>query len=370
MALTLGSGIDYQGTENNFARDYFENLADMVAMRSKSLPKMFIAMCGETGKAYLYNKSAEADETLGKWKELPLGGEGSSSGSSGFDTEPAQIDVYGFTQGNITEEQVFEAIGNKYFAVYGGDGGRGNDNFLPNNDSDRTHSYTVYVENATKFGTAMCKLFAVSNFGKSFRGYFDTAEAEPTFSPDNIIWEEIGAGGSEAGAPIYELEMEGVEGEENFPDYSYEKFNFRREQNLLAAVKGDLHDAPEAGTFVKYLKNSYDGYPEIYQLTVFGYTDTGMDMAGTKWVFKPLINKDGRGTITIKYNPYDDENEGYSVEETVSEVPEEETSTIDFSTWPEFTAPEANGIVLDGQGGANVDGSNVGVDPDDIEPDD
>jgi hypothetical protein len=53
-----------------------------------------------------------------------------------------------------------------------------------------------------------------------------------------------------------------------------------------------------------------------------------------------------------------------------SEVPEEETDTIDFSTWPEFTNPEANGIVLDGQGGANVDGSNVSVDPDDIEPDD
>lgn len=195
------------------------------------------------------------------------------------------------------------------------------------------------------------------------------------YNKDNEVDEVLGrwreVSGSSSAAPIYELEMEGVEGEENFPDYSYEKFNFRREQNLLAAVKGDLHDAPEAGTFVKYLKNSYDGYPEIYQLTVFGYTDTGMDMAGTKWVFKPLIDKDGRGTITIKYNPYDDENEGYSVEEAeAAEVPEEETDTIDFSTWPEFTAPEANGIVLDGQGGANVDGSNVGVDPDDIEDDD
>ena len=186
-------------------------------------------------------------------------------------------------------------------------------------------------------------------------------------------WREVsGSGSSSSATPIYELAMESVEGEENFPDYSYEKFNFRREQNLLAAVKGDLHDAPEAGAFVKYSKNSYDGYPEIYQLTVFGYTDTGMDMAGTKWVFKPLIDKDGRGTITIKYNPYNTEiNEGYIVEEAeAAEVPEEETDTIDFSTWPEFTAPEANGIVLDGQGGANVDGSNVGVDPDDIEDDD
>jgi hypothetical protein len=49
---------------------------------------------------------------------------------------------------------------------------------------------------------------------------------------------------------------------------------------------------------------------------------------------------------------------------------EEETDTIDFSTWPEFDPDlEAGGITLDGQGGANVDGSNVGVDPDDIEPD-
>jgi len=49
---------------------------------------------------------------------------------------------------------------------------------------------------------------------------------------------------------------------------------------------------------------------------------------------------------------------------------EEETDTIDFSTWPEFDPDlEAGGIILDGQGGANVDGSNVGVDPDDIEPD-
>ena len=50
---------------------------------------------------------------------------------------------------------------------------------------------------------------------------------------------------------------------------------------------------------------------------------------------------------------------------------EEETDTIDFSTWPEFTAPEATGTYLDGNGGLVIgDDSNIGVDPDDIEPDD
>ena len=44
MALSLGSGIDYQGTENNFARDRFTTLADMVGKPAKNLPKMFISL--------------------------------------------------------------------------------------------------------------------------------------------------------------------------------------------------------------------------------------------------------------------------------------------------------------------------------------
>lgn len=59
---------------------------------------------------------------------------------------------------------------------------------------------------------------------------------------------------------------------------------------------------------------------------------------------------------------------------TTSDV-EEETETIDFSTWEEFDENYLNldvhGVNLDGQGGATLDpDSNVGIDPDDIEPDD
>ena len=49
---------------------------------------------------------------------------------------------------------------------------------------------------------------------------------------------------------------------------------------------------------------------------------------------------------------------------------QEETDTVDFSTWSEFVPDlEAGDIVLDGQGGAIIDDSNVSVDPGDIEPD-
>ena len=48
---------------------------------------------------------------------------------------------------------------------------------------------------------------------------------------------------------------------------------------------------------------------------------------------------------------------------------QEETDTVDFSTWSEYsTGIEVDGIILDGQGGAVIDDSNVSVDPGDIEP--
>ena len=48
---------------------------------------------------------------------------------------------------------------------------------------------------------------------------------------------------------------------------------------------------------------------------------------------------------------------------------QEETDTVDFSTWSEYsTGIEVDGIILDGQGGAIIDDSNVSVDPGDIEP--
>ena len=48
---------------------------------------------------------------------------------------------------------------------------------------------------------------------------------------------------------------------------------------------------------------------------------------------------------------------------------QEETDTVDFSTWSEYsTGIEVDGIILDGQGGAIIDDSNVSIDPGDIEP--
>ena len=45
------------------------------------MPYTYIATCKETGKAYIYNKSADIDETLGLWRELGAGNTSSGSGS-------------------------------------------------------------------------------------------------------------------------------------------------------------------------------------------------------------------------------------------------------------------------------------------------
>lgn len=267
MALSLGSGIDYQGTENNFARDYFENLADMVAMRAKNLPKMFIAMCGETGKAYLYNKSAEADEALGKWRELPLGG-GAENNKTSF---PINFINY-YHNGKIGEID---------------------------RDLVDPECYRDY-ESFDLFALAIKK--------------------ELTKVKYNLL-RPTGVGGN----PVEEI-------------------------TSVKRYTGDVYDT-EGLTVMADNDFNYKKYLRI-------------EFNGSYYV---VINTEEK-TIAGFYGAFaiarEEVNTGSSCE------CEEETSTIDFSTWPEFTNPEANGIVLDGQGGANVDGSNVSVDPDDIEPDD
>lgn len=86
-------------------------------------------------------------------------------------------------------------------------------------------------------------------------------------------------------------------------------------------------------------------------------------------VFHAMCEADGKLYVYNKANEVDSTLGKWREVSGGAEV-EEETDTIDFSTWPEFDPDlEAGGITLDGQGGANIDGSNVGVDPDDIEPD-
>ena len=65
----------------DFTRSMFNTVAEMKAVSKKTMPYVYIATCKETGKAYIYNKNNEIDETLGLWRELGAGNTSSGSGS-------------------------------------------------------------------------------------------------------------------------------------------------------------------------------------------------------------------------------------------------------------------------------------------------
>lgn len=68
--MKITENFTYIGTQQNFERDSYLTLAEMKAVIDKRMPDIFTATCKETGKFYIYNKSNEIDEILGKWREI------------------------------------------------------------------------------------------------------------------------------------------------------------------------------------------------------------------------------------------------------------------------------------------------------------
>ena len=68
--MKITENFTYIGTSQNFERDSYATLAEMKAIIDKRMPDIFTATCKETGKFYIYNKTNEVDETLGKWREV------------------------------------------------------------------------------------------------------------------------------------------------------------------------------------------------------------------------------------------------------------------------------------------------------------
>ena len=243
MALSFSDNIGYSGSRNNFERDYYATIADMVAVKKTRMPTMFIAMCGETGKVYLYNKSNEVDETLGLWRELGAG-TGESNSSDYLSVEGENNTVYLVSSGNKTEVS-----------------------------PDDIFSYKNLPLHITKDG-------------------FDS----------DIELRYVG----------------GISGEgKTGPVFASQPF-----------LENDAFKNASSRRYLMYTA----------ELIIYRHL----------WYMKNLgVREIGGSSCDCQ----------------------EETDTVDFSTWSEFSPDiEAGDIVLDGQGGAIIDDSNVSVDPGDIEP--
>ena len=66
--------FDYRGKKQNFKRDAFDTIADMVAFSENYLPPVFETYCYEDGNKYRYRETNDVDPVLGKWRVVTEGG--------------------------------------------------------------------------------------------------------------------------------------------------------------------------------------------------------------------------------------------------------------------------------------------------------
>ena len=228
------------------------------------------------------------------------------------------------------------------------------------------------------FGTSNCRLFATNSKGQVFEGFFVTTNMTPTFTSNGLVWREV-----ETGEALTEYKVKNMI-EANSP--------------VAVAYAKEIYSDVSAEELCIFLKKLYEN---VYQKTnsLDGITVENLSGNNNKITIEnfnstshnELIDPTTMDRVTeyALYLKRGDENITVRATENLSgkytkSVPSDinikvsaidpdfvESDTIDFSTWPEFSANvETNGVVLDGNGGANVDNSNVSVDPDDIEDDD
>lgn len=75
MAINFGAGFNIAKAEAVDTRIYLKTLADMLTIDENVYPEVYLAICEENGKLYLFNKSNISDPTTGKFRVL----EGSGS---------------------------------------------------------------------------------------------------------------------------------------------------------------------------------------------------------------------------------------------------------------------------------------------------
>lgn len=80
MAIELFDNLDYRGPKPDFVRQQYDTLEEMANVNENQLPPLYIALCLETGKAYIYNVRNARDSVTGKFREL-TSGKGGSEGS-------------------------------------------------------------------------------------------------------------------------------------------------------------------------------------------------------------------------------------------------------------------------------------------------
>lgn len=78
MSFIINQNFDLKSPQFNFARDYFDNLAELKAADENNFPDHFIT--NVAGNLYQLNKSYTPSDTTGKWRKIKLGSDVDLSG--------------------------------------------------------------------------------------------------------------------------------------------------------------------------------------------------------------------------------------------------------------------------------------------------
>ena len=364
--FTTGTILIYAKSQWDGYPEYYEvvtySYADtgMDLMGTKTVLKPLINKDGRGTITVVHNPYADGD---GYYIEDAAENEVGTSETL-FNNNGPELEIYGFTQSHISSDQMFETIGNSYYARYTGDYGRGNEPFIPGNVESRADSATVYIENAPMFGTQKCKLFAINTVGEVYEGFFVTTRTEPTFTSEGLVWRKVESENASGSSDYLRIE------DDSSAVYLISS------NNKSEVSPDDIFDYTDLPFYI--LKDGFDSDIELKYVGDVGSAGHN----GVVFASEPFLEDDSSKSASLrKLLMYTAElvtyrHAWYMINPEVKEIGsgscecEEDTDTIGFSTWPEYTSPEANGIVLDGQGGANIDDSNISVDPDDIEEED
>lgn len=68
MSLFIADNFAYSGKKPNFARDSYDTLADLKAVRDVDIDDGHLAFCAEDKKTYKFDSSNSVDPITGKWR--------------------------------------------------------------------------------------------------------------------------------------------------------------------------------------------------------------------------------------------------------------------------------------------------------------
>lgn len=97
MSLQIGDNFSYRGRKPLDERMFFNTVSEMKNYSETFLPDMYITLCKETGRLYVYNSGNTIDSVIGKWREVTFDGSGNTDVQFRYDEDTGDFYIWNGT---------------------------------------------------------------------------------------------------------------------------------------------------------------------------------------------------------------------------------------------------------------------------------